>query len=400
MKRSCICLALILWILPSNADQSASFDKVWTQALEQIYPAEKVRLFSESKRQQLRALAQKADSTQALAEVLNPFLLSLGVSHTYFYQDRDPDYYVFRSLFTTRDIASPKIHHLGMQLEKLGGGYVVRTVLEGYPAAKAGLRRGDKLLHINGRPFHPFDSFNPKQKQMELTFQRDENEVKVRVNSVFESPNESFFKATKNSARILAIDGKKIGYVHLWSGTNPKFLETLKKTVLTTFKNTDGLILDLRDGFGGAWWDYLDPFFADSSSYFKPTLVTREGAGEEQQPPVKRNSSYYSKPMVVIINEGVRSGKEALAYQFKKAKRAKLIGAPTAGAFSLGNGFFAEESEKYILYLSIAELLLDGSKIEGRPIQPDVFVPFPLDGNASLDPQFEKAVEVLKHSLN
>ncbi|MGE4132376.1 MAG: S41 family peptidase [Bdellovibrionales bacterium] len=399
MKIAFICLSLSLWTIPSNADQSGHFDRIWTESSAQIYPLEKSHQFSDSKRQELRSLAQKAENAEALAATLNPFLLSMGVSHTYLYQDHDPNYYMLRSLFTTRDLKSPKIHHLGMQLEKSNSGYVVRTVLEGYPAARAGLRRGDKLLRVNGKVFHPFDSFNPRQKKIELVYSRDEKEVPVRVKSIFESPHESFWNATQKSARILSADGKKIGYIHLWSGTNEKFLKTLKTTVLKKFRNTDGLILDLRDGFGGAWWDYLDPFFPDSSTYFKPTMITRAGKGEEQQAPARRNSPYYEKPMVVIINEGVRSGKEAIAYQFKKTKRAQLIGTPTAGAFAMGKGIFADDKESYLLYLSTGEILLDGNKIEGHPIQPDVSVPFPLDGKLSSDPQFETALEVLKQNL-
>ncbi|MCM2280695.1 MAG: S41 family peptidase [Bdellovibrionaceae bacterium] len=399
MKRSGIFLLLGLWVSSSNADQSVHFDKIWAEASAQIYPIEKEALFSESKRQELRTLAQNAESPKELAAILNPFLLSLGVSHTYLYQDHDPNYYMLRSLFTTQDLASPKLYHLGMQLEYSNDSYSVRTVLDGYPAARAGLRRGDRLLQVNGKAFHPFDSFNPPQKQIELTYLRGNRESKVRVKSVFESPHMSFWKATQSSVQLLSVDGKKIGYIHLWSGTNEKFLETLKAAVLKKFRDTDGLILDLRDGFGGAWWDYLDPFFADSSAYFKPTMVTKAGKGEEQAPPKRKNFSYYDKPMVVIINEGVRSGKEALAYQFKKTKRAKLIGSPTAGAFAMGKGVFTDEKENYLLYLSTGEILLDGTKIEGYPIQPDIYVQFPLDRSSSSDPQFEKASEVLMQAI-
>ena len=85
----------------------------------------------------------------------------------------------------------------------------------------------------------------------------------------------------------------------------------------------------------------------------------------------KKNKNFFSGPMVVLINEGVRSGKEALAYQFKKTKRAFLIGDKTPGYFSTGQYFYADEALNYILYLCVFRVELDGHKIEGVGIEPD-----------------------------
>lgn len=101
--------------------------------------------------------------------------------------------------------------------------------------------------------------------------------------------------------------------------------------------------------------------------------------------------------MVVLINEGVRSGKEALAYQFKKSNRATLIGTKTKGAFSAGRGIFNEEKQPYFLYLATAELLLDGNKIERSGISPTIQIPYPLQKSTATDPQLEAALlEIVK----
>ena len=259
---------------------------------------------------------------------------------------------------------------------------------------RQGLRRGDVLVSVNGKPFHPFDSFNDGAQLFRINLLRNGTKARIPVNAVYESPHESFWKATANSVKRYDFNGLQIGYLHLWSGTNERFLTTLKKAVLETFVETDGLILDLRDGFGGAWWDYLDPFFADTETYFKPRLDTREGTGEETSAPPHRNDPYYQKPLVVLINEGVRSGKESLAYQFKKTQRATLVGTTTRGAFTAGKGIFADEDQQYLLYLAIGEAFLDGQKIEGIGIQPDIIVPWPLNSSAENDPQLETARQV------
>jgi carboxyl-terminal processing protease len=206
---------------------------------------------------------------------------------------------------------------------------------------------------------------------------------------------EAFLAATSNSAVILQTGRRKVGYVHLWFGGFDSDL-ILSNIVQGKFKGqVDGLILDLRDGFGAAWWNHLDPFYPDRNEYFISTTISRDGSRETLKPELLRNPEHFSGPMVVLINEDVRSGKEALAYQFKKTKRAFLIGTRTAGAFVAGKGFFTEEDQGYLLYLAVKGVLLDGNVIEGQGIVPDQEVAYPLDKVLTKDPQLEAALEHL-----
>jgi len=97
--------------------------------------------------------------------------------------------------------------------------------------------------------------------------------------------------------------------------------------------------------------------------------------------------------MVVLSNESVRSGKEALAYQFKRTKRAFVVGRQTAGAFVAGKGFFADENLRYLLYLAVKGVLRDGNDLGGRGIAPDREVVFPLGSTLAEDPQLRAALE-------
>jgi len=69
------------------------------------------------------------------------------------------------------------------------------------------------------------------------------------------------------------------------AGRHPdnRFLTTLKNAVRDEFRGVDGLILGLRDGSGGAWWLYLDPFFADRDDYFIAQISTVEFAAPAKQ---------------------------------------------------------------------------------------------------------------------
>lgn len=300
-------------------------------------------------------------------------------------------------MFLTRDISLPEVYHIGAQYSILDSQYVVREVLDGYPAASAGLRRGDILLKANRRPFHPYMSLNPRRKNITLTVLRNKKKISLKINSVNENPNLSNYNAMIQSKNIYEIDGKRIGYIHLWSGTHKNILNKFEDIIENELHDTDGIILDLRGGFGGTWYEYLDPFYKDRKNYFEYTWIDRNGKTVLNRPESKTNKNFFSGPMVVLINEGVRSGKEALAYQFKKSNRAILIGTNTKGAFTVGRGIFNNKELPYFLYLATGELLLDQNRIEGVGISPDIYVPYPLTVNYAEDPQLKEAkLEIIK----
>lgn len=81
---------------------------------------------------------------------------------------------------------------------------------------------------------------------------------------------------------------------------------------------------------------------------------------------------YYTKPVVALINGGVRSGKELVAFSLKRSGRAKLVGERTAGAVSAGKLFPIDS--RTALYLAVAHVDVDGVTLEGKGIDPDVEV--------------------------
>jgi len=116
----------------------------------------------------------------------------------------------------------------------------------------------------------------------------------------------------------------------------------------------------MRGGFGGAWYDNLDTFYPERTGYFAHSMVDRNDNRHSDQAVPKVNPGHFDGPLVVLVNNGTRSGKEALPYQFKHSGRAALIGATTQGAFTAGKGVFAEASVDYMLYLAVSEFFVDG----------------------------------------
>jgi carboxyl-terminal processing protease len=128
------------------------------------------------------------------------------------------------------------------------------------------------------------------------------------------------------------------------------------------------------------------------------TATNRSGPVRLPPPDSVQAHAFYPGPMVVLVDEGTRSGKEALAFQFKKSGRARLVGTTTAGAFR-GAQFYADREEGYILAVALTAVKLDGVDLEGVGVSPDVRVERSLDVPGSGDPQLERALEEIRPLL-
>ena len=357
---------------PHGPDSLALLHEMWDFGAENIYPANLGERFDLGTLRQLEDKLRSAENI-ALADVLNPFLNSLGVSHTRLYDRRHQSYYMLRSMFSTHDLDEPKLYTIGVQLNDRDSG-VVQAVLEGSPAAARGVRRGDRITAVNGIPFESLLQWQ-HAGSTRLTIETVNGQRDVKLSPVRQGFHRALARATAASQMVIECRNRRIGYLHLWSGTHDVFLDTLK-TAVADAQNTelDGFILDLRDGYGGAWFDYLDPFFSDRNEYFVATHYSRGEPSASRTEP-QRNPDAWNGPLAVIINGGTRSGKESLAFQFKKSSRATLFGITTWGAFTGGLGAFAERDVDYILYLSVQETRLDETAVEGVGVSPDVVVP-------------------------
>ena len=143
---------------------------------------------------------------------------------------------------------------------------------------RAGLRRGDVLLQADGEPFQPLNPFQ-SGRDSKLRVLRNGDTLSVTVTPLFECVQRSMLRAMQASLRRIKTDSGTIGYVHLWTGTSPVVQQEFVHLVTDSLANVAGLVLDLRGGFGGAWYEYLDPFFEDRHDFFVNTACTPTSAG-------------------------------------------------------------------------------------------------------------------------
>jgi carboxyl-terminal processing protease len=400
--------------LAKDSQYSATLNEVWQEVDENFFDPKFNGVDWKQKREEYQSRVKQAQSIEEASGVINQMLSELNTSHTRFYNKLEPAYYQLLGIFDSRGFRKEinkvfpdgKIDYpgIGIFTKDINGKTFITAILDGSPAAKAGLKVGDAVMAVDGKPYQPIQSFtNKADQQVKLSIQRtadSKSPEEITVVPKNLDPNTLFLEAMRTSVKIIErgnavrtssgaeSDRKKIGYVHIWSYAGDQYQQLLVNEIAYgKLSDADALILDLRDGWGGADPNYLNIFTE------KVPVLTRIGRDG-----VKRELDFqWRKPVVMLVNNGSRSGKEILAYGFQKYKLGKVIGTKTAGAVVGGSPFLLKDGN--LLYLAVIDVLVDGERLEGKGVIPDIEVPFPLEYAQGKDPQLEKAVEVLLEQL-
>ncbi|MCA9802677.1 MAG: PDZ domain-containing protein [Cyanobacteria bacterium HKST-UBA02] len=330
-----------------------------------------------------------------LHDILNGCLAGLETSHCEFATINDEIFHFLHSLFGSFEKPDAK--------EKIGRGPVafvgfvtggpkrkrdvIRYVLDGSPASKTGLSPGDRIISVDGLPYKGYSDFlGRQQEKLRIVIERRGERRELTLTPEKKDLYEAYVEAMRKSVRIIERNGRKLGYIHVWCGgmkSHDALIDLLQDKLLAT----DGLIFDLRDGYGGNSLDDLDWFYRTRKAY--PVFKTTDRNGK-----TSTEQELYDRPMVALINEGSRSGKELLAFSLKSTGRARLVGTTTAGAVVAGRLF--PINSKCSLYLSILDITVAGERIEGKGVEPDCLLELDDDSRKeSTDNQIEKALEIL-----
>ena len=395
-------IAALLFALPAFAagkpgPPRGDFDEVWRLVKDRFYDKATNGVDWDKAKGRYEKKAEAAATPEELSEVINAMLAELRTSHTRYYIRSEVDYYGLTSIFRNGPLRDELAKYfpggvvqytgIGITTAVEGGRTFVRDVLEGGPGDKAGLKRGDELLAANAEPFRGVGSFTGKAgKECRLIVMYGPNPGDVRQVPVVPEviiPDKLYYDAMKESARIIEAHGKKIAYIHVWSYAGDQYQDLLAELVTGKLAGADALVLDIRDGWGGASPEYLDLF---NTRVPLITEINRDGKRAAMD-------TQWRKPVVMLINEGARSGKEILAYGFRKYGIGKLVGTKTAGYVMGGRPFMLASGN--MLYLAVVDVLVDGERLEGAGVEPDVEVPMPLEYTHGKDPQLDKALEML-----
>lgn len=337
-----------------------------------------------------------------LSAAANSLLGRLRLSHTRHLCPTGPSFYEFLDLFRRRPFGTtafarlpggaPTYVGLGMTTLLDEGRTVVAAVYDGGPADRAGVLTGDEILDVEGAPFHPLASFLDREgRDTVLRLRHGPRPGDVRTTTVRPErirPSDLFLEAQRASARVQVRQGRTLGYVHVWCWADDSYQDLLVEQLREgPLAGVDGLVLDLRGGWGGADPAYLTPFTDRIPTL---TFTDRTGASfvrpsAPPPPPAVRVRA----PLVVLVDGGTTSGKEVVAHALASQGRARLVGTPTAGALLGGRPFLLDDGSA--LYLAVTDVTVDGVRLEGRPVEPHVRIERPLRWCRGVDPQLDRA---------
>ncbi|MFM7424791.1 MAG: S41 family peptidase [Elainella sp.] len=382
---------------PPSADP-AVFDQVWQTVSDHFFDPNFNGVDWAAMREKYRTQAAQAQTRPELAQVINQMLAELKTSHTRLFTPEEPAYYQILGIFWPRNSelqqqlqatlpsGKPEYSGIGIFTETRPDGSFISAILDGSPAETAGLQVGDRLISVDGQPFQPIQSFLGKVNQpVMVTVQRfpRAGSQQFRVTPRLYDGTIMFLDALKASVELVEQAGHQIGYVHLWSYAGDQFQSQLETELLTgKLQEAESFVLDLREGWGGALPVYLN--------LYSPRNVQLTSLGRNRQ---SRLDSAWNKPVVMLVNQNSRSGKEILAYGFRKHKIGPVVGSKTPGAVVQGTLF--PMSDGSALYLAVGDVYLDGDqRLEGVGVTPDIEVPFLLEYAQGADPQKDRAMAV------
>ena len=300
---------------------------------------------------------------------------------------------------------------IGIMVGIKDGKLTVIAPFEGTPAYEAGLRPGDRIVSIDGRPAERMSldeavslMRGPEGTPITLGLQRGEGEpfeVEV-VRSNIHVPSVTEVKYFEKGT--LADQEYPVGYIRL-----QRFSERTEEELFAALDRLHsaqaaGLILDLRDNPGGtlsAAIDVANAFLPDGPILH---IVGRDGSKRTVYAfPVKK---YPLRPMVVLVNEYTASASEIVSGALQDRGVAKLVGTTTFGKGLVQTVVPLRDGSA--LSLTSARYQTAGGRfIHETGIVPDLVVEMPAteDGvpvaveRLEEDPQFLSAVKLLMQEI-
>ncbi|MCP3954486.1 MAG: S41 family peptidase [Desulfobacterales bacterium] len=272
-----------------------------------------------------------------------------------------------------------KFTGIGISISIRDGFVTVVSPIEGTPAYRAGIKAGDKIIKVDGKPVKDLREAVKKMRGPKGT------KVAVTVARKGE-PEPIVFNLIRDVIPIQSVRATtlKPGYGYVWvTHFRDKTVKDLKAALKKIEKENGslkGLVLDLRDNPGG-----LLPQAIKMSDLFLTAgdILSIKGR-------LKRHTRAFSAhdnkddvkcPVVVLINGGSASASEIVAGALQDNKRAVILGTASFGKGSVQTVETLRDG--YGLKLTIARYYTpSGRSIQAKGIEPDITV-----YHSVLDPQ-------------
>lgn len=234
-----------------------------------------------------------------------------------------------------------KAFQLGFVARRVHGGALVRKVFSNSPASRGGLKKGDRILRLNGLEvsrLHPsiYSDLIRGLVGERLLVELERNENGKKTNHFVELRREEF-QMTSVESRMLPGD-HGIGILTIHKFAHETCLQARVQLIGLMEQSVRGLLLDLRDNPGGQVDEaacVLNLFLAKDTLLFETRYLDATRTGELY---VADRNQIYDGPMAVLINGGSASASEIVAGSIKDHARGILVGERSFGKGSFQDG--------------------------------------------------------------
>src|SRR5205807_8059003 len=221
---------------------------------------------------------------------------------------------------------------IGVQIQRHDDGVYIQSVVEGTPAARAGLRYGDRIVEVDDKDARDWSS-----EEVSKNVRGDRGkDVRLKVERAGEEAAVNF-KIVRDSVPLPSIRNAFMlsyttGYIGLIGGFQHTTDDELREAIAGLKK--DGmrqLVLDLRNNPGGL----LDQAI-DVASEFLPrerVVVSVKGRSEYHDPVIYKSNDREPEdiPLVVLINRNTASASEIVAGAIQDHGRGLIVGETSFG---------------------------------------------------------------------
>ncbi|HTC92575.1 MAG TPA: S41 family peptidase [Terriglobales bacterium] len=264
--------------------------------------------------------ADQVDPEKAIYNGAIPGMLRVLDPHSNFF---DP-----KSYSLLREEQRGKYYGVGMQVGPRNNKVIVIAPFVGTPAYRAGIRPGDVIIAVDGKPTDNMSTSDvadllkgPKGTQVKITVLREGTDKPLE------------FKVIRDEIPRYSVDlhfliRPGIGYMHV-SG----FQETTEHEVsdaLDEFGDIKGLILDLRQNPGGLLSEGVG--VADKFLRKGQVIVSHHGrSSPEKIYRAAHGNGGKEYPLVVLVNRGTASAAEIVSGAIQDHDRGLIVGETTFG---------------------------------------------------------------------
>lgn len=271
-------------------------------------------------------------------------------------------------------------------------GQFLVTPIEGNPAIKAGVKPGDVILAVDGKP-----ATHQKPDDVERAIRGPLGSIVSLTVQRHASKQTTTIQVTRAEVRVPSVRAKMedgIAYVRLADFGSTSAEEVRSAFIDAKKRGARGYILDLRNNGGGL----LDAAVDISSLFIPqgPIVSTIDRAGDRDVRSAT-GKTIAAKPLVLLVNKYTASASEITAGAVQDYRAGTLVGTKTFGK-GVVQSLYTMPDRGALKITTARYVTPKGRDIHHKGIVPDVVVPQLVEGTGApiMDTAADKQLAVAK----